>query len=246
MAPADPTPQHTNEWFVTTHWTVVLSARDQRTPEAAQALEALCRTYWYPLYAFVRRQGRSPADAQDLTQEFFARLLGKDYLHSVERGKGKFRTFLLVLLKRFLADEWDRAHAQKRGGGSLHLPLDTALAESRYQREQGEDLSPDKVYDRRWALTLLERAMARLREEFTAAGKADEFQVLKAVLTTDKGALAYGQLAGRLGVSEGAARVAAHRLRRRFRQLFREEIAHTVGSQDEVEEEVRYLMSLFG
>ncbi len=238
-------PEHSEAWFVTTHWSVVLSARDQQTPQAERALEALCRTYWYPLYAFVRRQGRSPADAQDLTQEFFARLLRKDYLHSVEREKGKFRTFLLVLFKRFLADERDRARAQKRGGESVHFSLDTGLAESRYQLEQSPELSPDKIYDRRWALTLLEQAMARLREEFKAAGKSDEFDQLKTVLTAGKGSLAYAEAASRLGMSEGAARVAVHRLRRRFRELFRLEIAHTLGSPDEVEEEVRYLMSLF-
>jgi RNA polymerase sigma factor (sigma-70 family) len=245
MTSTHATTPRSGEWFATTHWSVVLSARDGQNPRAAQALESLCGAYWYPLYCFVRRQGHSPADAQDLTQEFFARLLHKDYLRSVAPEKGKFRTFLLVLLKRFLADQWDRARAQKRGGGQTHFSLDTELAEGRYQVEPDQGLSPDRVYDRRWALTLLEQAMTRLRQDFAAAGKSAEFESLKPVLTADKETLAYPELAARLRVSEGAARVAAHRLRRRFREVFRDEIAQTVTCPAEVEEEVRYLLSLF-
>ncbi len=230
--------------FVTTHWSVVLSARRKDSPQSAAALETLCRTYWYPLYAYVRRQGHSPPDAQDLTQEFFARLLQKDYLKAAAREKGRFRTFLIVALKRFLANEWDRVRAQKRGGGQPLLSLDTDLAEERYRIEPVESATADKIYERRWALTLLDHTMKRLRDEFAGAGKADEFDRLKPCLTAERGQIPHADLAAALGLSEGAVRVAVHRLRKRFRELFREEIAHTVSSADEIEEEVRYLMSV--
>ncbi len=230
--------------FVTTHWSVVLSARKKGSPESGAALETLCRTYWYPLYAYVRRQGHSPPDAQDLTQEFFARLLQKDYLKAAAREKGRFRTFLIVALKRFLANEWDRVRAQKRGGGQPLLSLDTELAEQRYRIEPAAEATADKVFERRWALTLLDRTMSRLREEFTGAGKASEFERLKVFLTAARGEISYAEIAAALGMSDNAARVAVHRLRRRFRELFREEIAHTVSRPEEIEEEVRYLMSV--
>jgi RNA polymerase sigma-70 factor (ECF subfamily) len=230
--------------FVTTHWSVVLSARQKDSPQSAAALETLCRTYWYPLYAYVRRQGHSPPDAQDLTQEFFARLLQKDYLKAAEREKGRFRTFLIVALKRFLANEWDRLRAQKRGGGQSLLSLDTELAEQRYRVEPVEGATADRIFERRWALTLLDRTMTRMREEFAAAGKAGEFGPLKTCLTAERGEISYAEIAAALGMSEGAARVAVHRLRKRFREVFREEIAHTVSTPEEIEEEVRYLMGV--
>ena len=230
--------------FVTTHWSVVLSARKQDSPQSLAALETLCRTYWYPLYAYVRRQGHGPHDAQDLTQEFFARLLQKDYLKAAAREKGRFRTFLIVALKRFLANEWDRLRAQKRGGGQIHLPLDTELAEERYRIEPAEGATADRVFERRWALTLLERTMTRLRQEFAVSGRAGEFDHLKACLTAARGDIAYADLATALNMSEATARVAVHRLRKRFREVFREEIAHTVSSPEEVHEEVRYLMGV--
>jgi RNA polymerase sigma-70 factor (ECF subfamily) len=230
--------------FVTTHWSVVLSARRKDSPQSAVALETLCRTYWYPLYAYVRRQGHSPPDAQDLTQEFFARLLEKDYLKAAAQEKGRFRTFLIVALKRFLANEWDRARAQKRGGGQVVLSLDTELAEQRYRIEPVQDSTAEKVFERRWALTLLDRTMARLRQEFGGAGKSEEFDRLKACLTADRGEICYMEIATALGMSEGTARVALHRLRKRFREIFREEIAHTVSGPEEIEEEVRYLMGV--
>jgi RNA polymerase sigma-70 factor (ECF subfamily) len=230
--------------FVTTHWSVVLSARRKDSPQSAAALETLCRTYWYPLYAYVRRQGHSPHDAQDLTQGFFARLLQKDYLKAAAREKGRFRTFLIVALKRFLANEWDHDRAQKRGGGQPALSLDTELAEERYRIEPVEGATADKIFERRWALTLLDRTMTRLRDEFTAAGKAEEFKQLKTCLTADRGEISYTEIAGALGQSEGTVRVAVHRLRKRFREIFREEIAHTVSSAEEIEEEVRYLMGV--
>jgi RNA polymerase sigma factor (sigma-70 family) len=230
--------------FVTTHWSVVLCARRKDSPQSAAALETLCRTYWYPLYAYVRRQGQSPPDAQDLTQEFFTRLLQKDYLKSAAREKGRFRTFLIVALKRFLANEWDRFHAQKRGGGLPVLSLDVELAEQRYGVEPTEGATADRVFERRWALTLLDSTMTRLREEFAAGGKAGEFDRLKTCLTAERGGISYAQIATELGVSEGAARVAVHRLRKRFREVFREEIAHTVSTPEEIEDEVRYLMTV--
>lgn len=233
-------------WFVTTHWSVVLSARQKDSPHSDAALESLCRAYWYPLYAYVRRQGRSPHDAQDLTQEFFSRLLHKDYLQAADQEKGRFRTFLLVALKRFLANEWDRARAQKRGGGQVVLPLDTEVAETRYQMEPAPDVSADVVFDRRWALTLLDQTMARLRAEFTNAGKAGDFEHLKGCLTADRANLSYAEMAAALGINEGAARVAVHRLRKRFREVFREEIGHTVSTQAEVEAEMRYLLQALG
>jgi len=230
--------------FVTTHWSVVLSARRKDSPQSAAALETLCRTYWYPLYAYVRRQGHSPPDAQDLTQEFFARLLQKDYLKAAAREKGRFRTFLIVALKRFLANEWDRLRAQKRGGGQPLLSLDTELAEQRYRVEPAEGATAEKIFERRWALTLLDRTMTRLREEFAAARKVGDFDRLKACLTAERGEISYAKIAAALGMSEGTARVAVHRLRKRFREVFREEIAHTVSTPEEIEEEVRYLMSV--
>ena len=228
--------------FVTTHWSVVLAAKDKSSPDSAAALEALCRAYWYPLYAFVRRQGHPPCDAQDLTQEFFARLLAKDYLGAAAREKGRFRTFLRVALRRFLANEWDRARRLKRGGGQASLSLDVAMGEERYQAERGGGLPPDRLYERRWALTLLEQTLGRLRAEHAAAGKVAEFERLKGVLMAERGAIDYGALAAALGLSEGAARVAAHRLRKRFRQLFRAAVADTVFGPGEVESELRYLV----
>ena len=232
-------------WFVTTHWSVVLSAQEADSQHSGAALETLCQTYWYPLYAFVRRQGHGPADAQDLTQEFFARLLRKDYLQSVAREKGKFRTFLLVALKRFLVNEWTRDHAQKRGGNYVHVPLQGHSAETRYLAEPVERLTAERLYERRWALTLLDRVLDRLREEFATAGKGAIFDQLKGSLMAQRGAVPHRETALALGMSEGAVKVAAHRLRRRFRELFREEVAHTVGSTEEIEEEIRHLLGVF-
>ncbi len=228
--------------FVTTHWSVVIAARDKAAPESAEALEKLCRTYWYPLYAHVRWLGNSPQDAEDLTQAFFARLLEKNYLEVAEPERGRFRTFLLMALKRFLANEWDRARAQKRGGGVALAPLDPELAEQRYQSEAG-DLPSDRMYARRWALALLDQTMARLRREFEQTGRSAEFERLKVFLTTRKQDIPYAAVARELGLSEGTLRVTVHRLRKRFRELFREEIGHTVTSAEDLEEEFRHLLA---
>jgi RNA polymerase sigma-70 factor (ECF subfamily) len=228
--------------FVTTRWSVVLSAKDKASPDSEQALETLCRTYWYPLYAFVRASGYAPADAQDLTQEFFARLLAKDYLKAVTPAKGRFRTFLRMVLKRFLIHEWERLRAQKRGGGQPLVAFDTAMAEERFQGERADALAPDRLYDRRWALALLDEALARLGHEYRAAGKTVEFSQLKPHLTAARGELPYHELASALGTSEGAARVAMHRLRKRFREVFRELVADTVSTPEEVEAELREVL----
>ena len=230
--------------FVTTHWSVVMAAKDKSSPDSARALEALCRTYWYPLYAFVRRQGHSPHDAEDLTQEFFARLLTKDYIQAAAKEKGHFRTFLRVAIKRFLANEWDRANRLKRGGGLANLPLDTFAVETRYQNDAALGLSPDRLYERRWAMTLLEQALASLRAEYKAASKATEFEQLKGVLMAERGAIVYDQLARALETSEGAARVAVHRIRKRFRELFRATVAETVTDPESLEDEIRYLVGV--
>jgi RNA polymerase sigma factor (sigma-70 family) len=232
--------------FVTTHWSVVLSARQKDSPHSAAALETLCRTYWYPLYAYVRRQGHSPHDAQDLTQGFFARLLQKDYLQAAAREKGKFRTFLLVALKRFLANEWDREHAQKRGGFAPVVSIDQEDAESRLAAEPAHNLQPDVLFDRQWARTLLERTMTRLRDEYAATGRARLFELLQGCLAKDESALAYAEIAARLNLTVAAVKMAVRRLRARYREILHAEIADTVASPEEIEEEIRHLFSTFG
>jgi RNA polymerase sigma factor (sigma-70 family) len=228
--------------FQTTRWTVVLAARDKHDPTGQQAMDLLCRAYWYPLYAFVRRSGRSPEDAQDQTQAFFARLLEKDFLRAVAPEKGRFRTFLLMALKRFMANEWHKSQAAKRGGGQLHLSIDASEAEERYAAEPVDGLSPEMLYDRRWAFTLLERAMARLREESESHGKGNAFEHLKEFLTAADDS-SYTELATRLDSTEGAVRVAVHRLRKRFRDVFREELAETV-TPEKLDEELRHLRDI--
>ncbi len=245
-APESPEECPPSPLFVTTRWSVVLAAQDRAAPASAAALETLCGAYWYPLYALVRRQGHSPHDAQDLTQEFFARLLQKDYLRAAAREKGRLRTFLAVALKRFLANEWDRLRAQKRGGGVPLISFDATTAEQRYQQEGADTLSPDRIYERQWAMTLLQQALTRLRAEYAAARKEAEFEILKSALTADRGAIPYGDLANSLKTSEGAARVAVHRLRKRFREVFRATIADTVEDAAAVEDELRYVARVLG
>ena len=214
-------------WFPHTRWSVVLAATQQGSPESAAALEAICRAYWHPLYAYARRCGHSPHDAQDLTQEFFARLLEKGWLETADREKGRLRTFLVAALKNFLCKEWRRESAQKRGGGLPHVPMDTEFAESRCAADAAGGLAPDEVFDRRWALTLLDLTLKRLQAEFTDAGKSGDFEVLKVCLMAGPGAVDYGAMARELGCNAGAARVAVHRLRKRFRELSREEVSRT-------------------
>jgi RNA polymerase sigma-70 factor (ECF subfamily) len=220
-----------------------VSAQRKDSPETTQALEQLCRAYWYPLYAHVRRAGHSPADAEDLTQAFFARLIAKDWLAVADRERGRFRSFLLGSLKHFLANEWDKARAGKRGGRVQIISLDAPTGENRLQHEPVAPGSPDQEFDRRWALALLDAVLARLAAEHHAAGKAAQFERLKPALGGDRSAVDYRQLSRELTMSEGAARVAVHRLRQRYRELLRDEIAQTLAREDEVEEELRHLFS---
>jgi RNA polymerase sigma-70 factor (ECF subfamily) len=232
--------------FRTTHWSLILAAREHDSPEARQALEELCECYWYPLYAFIRRSGHNSEEARDLTQEFFARLLEKDYLAAVNRDKGKFRSFLLAACKHFLANERDRALAQKRGGGRTILSFNADAAESTYSSEPQHTLTPERLYERRWVLMLLQSVLNRLRKEQEKAGKGTHFDQLKGFLAGDRAATRYSQVAEALGTSVGALKVAVHRLRGRYRELLREEIARTVNSPDEVEAEIRNLFSALG
>jgi len=232
--------------FATTHWSVVLSAQDKGSPHTAQALERLCRTYWYPLYAYARRAGHPPADAEDLTQGFFARLLEKDYLKLAAREKGRFRTFLLVSFKRFSANEWNHQHAQKRGGFAPFVSIEQELAESRFAAEPAHQLQPDVLFDRQWAVSLIDRVMERLREEYLASGRARLFECLHGCLARDESALSYAEIAAHLHLTEAAVKMAVHRLRGRYREILRAEIAHTVSAPEEIEEEIRHLFSTFG
>jgi len=238
MSSAEPSSE-TPRVFPQTRWSVVLAAR-QPTPESAAALEIICRDYWYPLFAYVRRCGKSPHDAQDLTQEFFCRLLEKRWLDSADREKGKLRSFLILALKRFMSNEWDRASAQRRGGGRPHAQMDTAFAESRFAMDS-HSLAPEETFDRQWALTLISLTTARLRAEFAAAGKPGDYDALKHCLLADRGAIDYAAVAKQLGANEAAARVAVHRLRRRFREIYREEISQTLAEGADLEAELRHL-----
>ena len=226
--------------FPNTRWSVVLAATRTPSPESAAALETLCQAYWYPLYAYVRRCGQSPHDAQDLTQEFFCRLLERRWLDAADREKGRLRSFLIVALKRFMSNEWDRAWAQRRGGGRTHAQIDTAFAESRFAADS-HSLAPDKTFDRQWALTLISLTIQRLRAEFAAAAKPDDYDALKNCLLADWGAIDYAIVAKQLGVNEGAARVAVHRLRKRFREIYREEISQTLAEGADLDAELHYL-----
>lgn len=231
--------------FATTHWTVVLAAGKRSTPEAQAALEQLCQTYWFPLYAYVRRRGYAKADAEDLTQAFFTKLLEKNYLARLESERGKFRAWLLASLKHFLANEWDKAQAQKRGGGDTHLSLDRQTADTKFQVAAQSEPSPDKAFDREWALALLARVIERLQQECAAEGKGKLFEQLKVFLMAGKSESAQAEVAKSLGMEEGAVRVAVHRLRKRYRQLLRDEIANTLSDAAMVDEEMRALFGAF-
>ena len=230
--------------FATTHWSVVLAAGQGNDAQASAALEQLCGTYWYPLYAYVRRRGYEREDAQDLTQEFLAQFLRKNYPARADRAKGKFRTFLLHTLSEFLADQHHRATALKRGGNLSFISLEHQSPEERYQLEVPYELTPEKLFERRWAQTLLNRALDRLRQEFVAQGKGAEYEVLRAFEPGEQGPPSYAEAATRLGVSESAVKSMIHRLRERHRELVREEIAQTVPTVAEIDEELRYLVSV--
>jgi RNA polymerase sigma-70 factor (ECF subfamily) len=227
--------------FPTTLWTVVLHAGQDEPAQAQAALAQLCEGYWYPLYSFIRRRGYSPHDAQDLTQAFFAHLLEKRGLGHVDPERGRFRTFLLASLKNFLANDWDKANALKRGGGKTILSLHQESAESRYQLEPSHDLTPDRLFERQWALTLLDQVLAALRDEYHSEGKGALFEELKTALIGQAGG--YADMAARLGQSEGAIKAAVHRMRHRYRELMRARIAETVGEGD-LDDEMRHLLAV--
>ena len=231
-------------WFATTHWSVVLLAARGMAPGADAAMERLCRTYWYPLYSYVRRRGYSAEDGQDLTQEFFARLLAKNDLGQVGPEKGKFRSFLLSALNHFLANEYDRAKAQKRGAGQAPISLDAAAAEGMFGLEPVCDLTPEKIFEQRWAATLLEQAFARLQEEYTQSHKQALFTELKAFLTEGASSGDYAPVATRLNLAPGAVAVAVHRLRQRYRECVRAEVAQTVATAADLEDELRHLFAV--
>jgi RNA polymerase sigma factor (sigma-70 family) len=235
---------HSGGVFDTTHWSVVLGAGDESNPGADQAMARLCQTYWYPLYCYVRRRGRQPEEAQDLTQEFFARLLARNYLRTLDRQKGKFRWFLLAAMEHFLANEWHRQNRLKRGGGQKAISLDEQRAEERYQFEPTDTQTPARIYERRWVSALLDQALRRLREEFVAAGRSGHFEALQIFLSGGRLDVSQAQVGAQLGMTEGAVNVAVHRLRKRYGELVREEVAQTVASADHVDEELRYLLSV--
>jgi len=230
--------------FTTTHWSVVLAAAQQESPQAAEALETLCRTYWYPLYVYVRRRGYEHEDAQDLTQQFFALFLQKEYVRLADRQRGRFRTFLLHALEHFLVNEWKRAQRVKRGGGTPCLSLDADEAENRYALETVTTLTPERVYEMRWARTLLEQVLAALQQEYTASGQGQVFEALAELLWGKDASVSYAQIGEHLGMTEGAVGTAMHRLRQRFRDRLRAEVAHTVAEPGEVDEELHYLLTV--
>ena len=232
--------------FVTTHWSVVLAAGRSDTTRARAALEQLCRNYWHPLYAYVRRAGYSREEAQDLTQEFFARLLAHNTVARADPSRGRFRSFLLASLKHFLAHEWEKARAQKRGGRAQIISLEFDTAETHCAQPVAPGDTPDRAFDRQWALALLDVVLGRLRREYRDAGREDLFLGLKDTLTGGRAEIPYRDLGASLGMSEAAVKVAAHRLRRRYRELLREEIANTVAGPAEVEEELQHLFASLG
>ncbi len=232
-----------NAVFVTTQWSVVLTAGRNDPTQARPALESLCRAYWYPLYAYARRRGHSPEDAQDLTQSFFARLLERNWVRDADRSRGRFRTFLLTAMSRFLSDDWDKKRARKRGGGVPHLPLDFDEAETRYGHELADHTTPDQCFERQWALTVLEGVLQRLRAEYEREGKGELFSALNSCLVGSRESQPYAELGARLQMTEGAVKVAVHRLRKRYRELLRTEVGQTLAAGEDVDEELRHLFS---
>ena len=241
-SPKSSTPGGTSR-FATTHWSVVLAAGSPSSPEYERALGTLCQTYWFPLYAYLRRQGYESHQAEDYTQAFFAQMLEKGYLSRVDPKPGKFRSFLLTALRHFLADQRDRARAIKRGAGKESLSLNFQTAESRYTIEPTNDLSPEKVFERSWALTLLEKTLDQLEAELASMNKRKLFDSLKVYLCGYTSAVPYRDVAAELNMTEGAVKVTVYRLRRRYREMLRDEIAQTVSTPEQIEEEIRDLFA---
>lgn len=233
-------------WFATTHWSVVLAARQGETSESTAALEELCRAYWRPLYAYILREGYDPATAQDLTQDFFARLLAKDYLQHIHHQQGKFRSFLLTCLKHFLSEQRRRDRAQKRGGGCVFLSLSHSRAEGDCFLEPADELTPDQIFERRWAQTVMQTSLDRLREEYAERGQTALLERLQDYQPRQPGGPSYADLGRELGMSEAALKSAVQRMRQRHRQLLREEIAQTVSRPEEIQEELRHFRALLG
>lgn len=231
-------------WFVTTHWSVVLSAKESPTTQADAALEQLCQTYWWPLYAFVRRRGHEMHDAQDLTQEFFCRLLAKDFLRSVDRTKGKFRSYLLGAMENFLNKEWRKVNTQKRGGRYRFVPMDAESAEEQYLQIPATGQTPEQIYDYQWAIKLFEQVLNRLRNEEIAKGRQRQFEALKVFLSGDRFTGRYAELALQLETTEAALKMAVSRMKKRYGELLCEEVAHTVSNPAEVEDELRALAAI--
>lgn len=229
--------------FTTTHWSVVVAAGNASSPAAAEALARLCRDYWRPLYSYVRRRGYDVHDAEDLVQAFFERAIEKNYVGAADRHRGRFRTFLLAALEHFLAKEWQKSQRLKRGGGRMLISIDET-AEDGYRAEPADPVTAERIYDRRWALTLLEQALNGLRREYSDSGRIEVFESLAGILSGDKAEVSYGELAGRLGMSEGSVKVAAHRLRQRYGEMVRAEIANTVSRPEQVDQELRELMAV--
>jgi RNA polymerase sigma factor (sigma-70 family) len=238
--------QNSGAQFSQTHWTMVLAARHWNSPEARDALAKLCQTYWYPLYAFTRRRGHSPHEAQDLTQDFFVHLLEHGALEQVDQQKGKFRSFLLAALTNFLNNQWAKENTLKRGGTQMVISLDEILAEERYRQEPANETGPEALFDRGWACTVAGQVMAKLKAEYAASDKGDVYTVLEHCLTGETDPGFYQKAAAKLGKNEGAVKVDLHRLRRRFGELLRNEIANTVSPEEEVDGEVRHLFAAIG
>jgi RNA polymerase sigma factor (sigma-70 family) len=230
--------------FLTTHWSVVLTAGRSDTSRSQVALEKLCRAYWYPLYAYVRRRGYSVEDAQDLTQEFFSRVLEHQWLARADQAKGRFRTFLLTAMERFLANEWDKVRALKRGGGQPNIPIQFETAETRYGVDPADTRTPEQAFEYRWAVALLAEVVSQLEEEFRARKQIETFTALKPCLLGDRCSQPYADLAAKLGMDEGTVKVAVHRFRQRYRELLRAEIANTVSLPDEVDAEMHHLFNV--
>lgn len=230
--------------FPTTHWSLVTAAGMAESSRAAEALARLCGSYWYPVYAYVRGEGHDPHTAQDFTQEFFARLIERNFVSAAAQEKGRFRSFLLVALKRFLVNEWERTNAQKRGGSVVFVPLEPDDAEKRYQEEPADELSADRIYERRWALALLDDVMGTLRREYADSGRAELFDLLKVFLCGENSPLTQVEIGRRLGLSESAVKSSVHRMRQHYRELLREHVAQTLVSRMDIEDELRHLLTV--
>jgi RNA polymerase sigma factor (sigma-70 family) len=228
--------------FDTTHWSVVLQAGGSDSPAATDALATLCRAYWFPLYAYVRRQGHTIEDAQDFTQEFFTRLLERKSVRLADRNRGRFRTFLLTSLKHFLINEWRKVNCEKRGGGQQVISLDAEATETRFLAEPADGRTPDKAFDRRWAMVVLDRVLNQLQAEFAAGERGRLFEALKSCLTGDDNESSYAEIGRRLEMTEGNIKVTVHRLRQRYRELLKQEISMTVDGPEAVDEEIRHLI----